>query len=130
MLLAGSFRPNRCLPGSGGTTQAGKSLTRFSCRNTKSWNLRRAEGVGFEKVTKLVYTRIEILFVPTCEVRRKRTLPRTRYDIYASLVPSSSFMGSLSSTSKYPSHLGSPPVRACPESPVCRYPGPGKFSEI
>lgn len=46
--------PNRCLSGRAGTTHAGKSFTRWSRRNTKSWNRRREEGLGVEKIGRFV----------------------------------------------------------------------------
>ena len=51
--------PNRCLSGNGGTTTAGKSLTRWFLKNTKSWNLLRAVGFGVEKMGRLVWGRSE-----------------------------------------------------------------------
>lgn len=47
-------KPNRCLSGSAGITQAGKSLTRCSRRNIKSWKRRRDDGFGVENIGRLV----------------------------------------------------------------------------
>lgn len=47
--------PSLCLPGRGGTTQAGKSLTRCSLKKTKSWNLRLTVGFGVENIGRFVW---------------------------------------------------------------------------
>ena len=46
--------PSLCLSGKGGTTQAGKSFARCERKKTKSVKRLRADGVGVEKMGRLV----------------------------------------------------------------------------
>lgn len=47
--------PRRCLSGRAGTTHAGKSRTRWSRRNTKSWKRLLEDGLGVENIGRFVY---------------------------------------------------------------------------